>query len=242
MAAAGQIVFATMTLARTASEADLLVRALAALSTFGQPIVVADGGSEPQFIDRIAGVPHCQLRTPASGGLVSQIRSALEGALAAGRPIICYTEPDKLEFFKSGLAAFLAAIDADRSFGVALAARMPAAFATFPRFQQYAERAINDLVGDVTGVAGDYSYGPFAMDPEVARLVTALDADVGWGWRHYASVAAHHLGRTVALHPGDHVCPPDQRDDDAAERLHRLRQLEQNSRGLLLALTSRARD
>jgi hypothetical protein len=34
----------------------------------------------------------------------------------------------------------------------------------------------------------------------------------------------------------DLPCPPDQREDDLAERVHRLRQLSQNLQGVVLAL------
>jgi hypothetical protein len=231
------VVFATMALARTQPEAALLARALEELARFGRPVVVADGGSAPELLTRLATVRNIDVRNARFGsGLVSQIRTAIDGALATGHRIVCYTEPDKLDFFRTGIERFLDDVQADRPFGVALAARSARSFETFPPLQQYTERAINDLVGEVIGQHGDYSYGPFAMSREVAREVVALEQDPGWGWRHYAFVTARDLGQTVVLHSGEFECPIDQRTEDARERMHRVRQLEQNTRGLLLAV------
>ena len=92
---------------------------------------------------------------------------------------------------------------------------------------------------EVVGVSGDYSYGPFIMSPAVARTVVERCADdLGWGWRHFAFVSARQLRLTLTLYRGDFECPLDQRIDDPAERLHRVRQLEQNSRGLLAAVNT----
>jgi hypothetical protein len=235
------VVFATMTLARTATESDLLVRALESLARFNRPIMVADGGSSPAFVHRISALaPTIEvLGSRFGGGLVGQIRTALDAALGTGHPIICYTEPDKLDFFGHGVEPFIDSVRPDASFGAVVAGRTAAAFDTFPQLQQYTERAINDLVAEVVGIPGDYSYGPFAMAPELAQRVVELSEDVGWGWRHYAFATARRLGRSVALHRGDFACPADQRSEDATERWHRVRQLEQNSRGLLLARRDR---
>jgi hypothetical protein len=231
------VVFATMTLARTAAEEESLVRALGRLAAHGRPVFVADGGSAPQFVETLAALPSCCVCASAFGpGLVGQIRTAVDKALQASARLICYTEPDKLHFFDTAIGSFLARVDAGGSFGVALAARMPAAFETFPPMQKYAERAINDLTSEVLGIAGDYSYGPFVMSREVAHAVARLSDDIGWGWRHFAFVTARRLRQSIALHPGPFDCPLDQRIENVSERLHRVRQLEQNSRGLLLAL------
>lgn len=228
------VVFATMTLARTPADTALLAAAIAELARFGRPIVVADGGSSPELLQRLAELRGVQVAGSRFGaGLVAQIRTAIDGALATGLPLICYTEPDKLDFFRNGIERFVNDVQAGARFGVALAARSPRAFDTFPPLQRYTEQAINDLVGDVVGQPGDYSYGPFAMSREIGRSVASLDDDLGWGWRHYAFVAARQMGHSVAFHPGDFECPVEQRTEDAAERLHRVRQLEQNARGLL---------
>jgi hypothetical protein len=231
------VAFVTMTLARTDAEADLLVASLERLAAFDRPVFVTDGGSMGGFTDRLCGIRGVRLGTSTFGpGLVGQIRTGMHAAQQAGVPIVCYTEPDKLEFFSTGLAPFLESAGANAPVGLALAAREPAAFGTFPPLQRYAERVINDLVGEVTHVPGDYSYGPFVMDAALAPFVVDLTDDVGWGWRHYLFARAFRRGHRVTLHEGAFACPEAQRTEDRGEQLHRLRQLEQNSRGLLLAL------
>jgi hypothetical protein len=230
------IVFATMTLARRAEEGAILTGALAQLTGYGRPVVGADGGSTPDALQQLASIRGLELVPSRYGpGLVPQVRTAIEAAAAMNTPFICYTEPDKQEFFGAGLSTFLDASPADSDVGVVVAARTASAFGTFPPVQQYTERAINDLTGGAIGLRGDYSYGPFLMSTSLAPHVAAAPTDLGWGWRHYVFATAHRLGFRVVLVPGGFECPLDQREEDQAERLHRVRQLEENCRGLAAA-------
>jgi hypothetical protein len=239
------VVFATMTLARSTGEGVLLARSLERLASYGRPVVAADGGSTPEALARLSSLRGVEvMASRGASGLVGQIQTSLGAAARHGTPFVCYTEPDKEAFFTSGLAPFLDAAPRDPDVGVVIAARSPASFDTFPPLQQYTEQAINDLVGEVVGIRGDYSYGPFVMSARVVPHVLALGLDVGWGWRHFAFVTAHRLGLRVVVAPGHYDCPADQRDENDADRMHRVKQLEQNSRGLSAAidqpLTSRA--
>jgi hypothetical protein len=65
--------------------------------------------------------------------------------------------------------------------------------------------------------------------------VLSIADDAGWGWRPFVFALAARMGLGVTLLEGDYLCPPDQRGEDAGERLHRIRQLQQNVRGLILA-------
>ena len=225
-----------MTLARTADEAALLLRSLEQLAAFDRQVIVTDGGAESAFRERLAALPGVIVNRPVFGpGLLAQIRTSMQAAYAAGVPRIFYTEPDKLAFFETGLGSMVDGLEgADRS-GVHLAARTDAAFSTFPAIQRHTEQTINELTAQVVGIRGDYSYGPFVMPAALAPCIIALDEDVGWGWRHFAFVRARQLGMAVTLHQGPYECPPEQRVETQAERLHRVAQLDQNSRGLLLA-------
>jgi hypothetical protein len=212
----------------------VLRQALEALSRQRLPVAVADRGSSPAFTRFLRGLPGFTVITNVDGGLVGQVCAALSGAAGFGRPHILYTEPDKEEFFQARLSAFLSsAPEAGRRPGVVIAARDAISFSSYPPFQQRAERIINDLCADVTGIPGDYSYGPFLMPAEMLHHVLAVEATIGWGWRHRVFLTAHREQRLLVHVAGTHPCPPDGQQEDAAERAHRLRQLSQNILGLI---------
>jgi hypothetical protein len=193
---------------------------------------VCDGGSGGEFAAFLGGLPNLSI-VPANGsGLVGQVRASTAAAARSGAPIVVYTEADKEEFFERGLAAFAGTLLTHDSAGVTLAARSSSAFETFPSMQRFTEGAINQLCERFLGPHGDYSYGPFAMPASLAPFIEHADDDLGWGWRHFIFAIAHRLGHQIAHVSGDYACPADQREDDERERLHRLRQLGQNVRGL----------
>jgi hypothetical protein len=47
---------------------------------------------------------------------------------------------------------------------------------------------------------------------------------------------ARRAGYEIHLFEADLPCPADQREDDLAERIHRMRQLSQNLQGVMLGL------
>ncbi|HEY7169857.1 MAG TPA: hypothetical protein VH417_03360 [Vicinamibacterales bacterium] len=227
---------ATVTLARSAEEQALLERALKCLADGRRVIAVADGGSTPTFVDAIRTLPGTTIVPPdGDPGLLAQVKGSLRAALDTGARAILYTEPDKEEFFSGALDRFLRAGASIDNAGIVVAARSARSFATFPDTQRYTEGVINTLCGEYTGVPGDYSYGPFLVDRRLVPHVLAIADDVGWGWRPFVFAVASRLGLRVELIEGDYLCPAGQRVDDAAERLHRIRQLEQNLKGLILS-------
>jgi hypothetical protein len=230
-----KVSLATITWARDAQEESLLRESLESLADLQLPVFITDGGSGPDFLDFLSRIPHFTVLQARGRGLWAQARGSLQAALAGPRPYICYTEPDKQDFFRQSLAKFLAAAPDEGSVGVVLASRSAAAFATFPPFQQATETAINQCCAEVLGAAVDYTYGPFLLR---RNLVTALDLvrdDIGWGWRPFTFHLAQRLGFQVKSWEGDLACPPNQRQDNAQERLYRIRQLSQNIQGLLLS-------
>ena len=62
-----------------------------------------------------------------------------------------------------------------------------------------------------------------------------LQPQLGWGWRHFVFHEARRRGLSVHHIDGEYPCPPDQRLEDEAEQVHRLRQLSQNILGLIEA-------
>ncbi len=233
-----EIAVATVTLVRDADEELLLRRALPMLAGRGMPVWVADGGSGAAFTAFMAGVEGVRLIAPACPGLVGQVAAAVDGAVSSGSEYVLYTESDKEEFFDGGLAAFLEQTSSRLARpALAVAARSAGSFETFPPVQRHTERTINDLCGESFGAPGDYSYGPFLMHRSLAPWVSRVPPDLGWGWRHFIFAVAHRLGHEIHHIPGEHPCPEDQRAEDDRERLHRLKQLDQNVSGLQAGLT-----
>jgi hypothetical protein len=220
---------ATMTLARDEAQAQTLLGALRVLAHHNAAIFAADGGSPPAFLDAVGRIP-VTLVPPRACNLVGQVAASLDAAAATGAPFILYTEPDKQTFFETHLERFLAAAAADREVGIVLAARSSAAFATFPPFQQRAERSFNELCGEVIGAQTDYLYGPFLLNSALVAELAGVDASVGWGWRPFVFNVARRRGYRIASIVGDYDCPIDQRADE--ERAHRLWQLSENAAGL----------
>lgn len=236
--ASPRLAIATMTLARGAAEAALIERALGTLASGRAPVAVTDGGSASALVAAIGRLPGVSIGTSTHGpGLLGQVKTSLAAAAATGARRILYTEPDKQPFFAGGVDAFIEHAIELADAGIVLAARTPESYATFPAIQQYTEGVLNTLCGSYTGAPGDYSYGPFVMDAELVPRVLAIGEDVGWGWRPFIFAVAARLGMAVRVVPGDYPCPPDQRNEDDAERLHRIRQLQQNLRGLVLSQT-----
>lgn len=228
---ASDIAIATISLARNDAEARVLLRALACLSRRRSDIFLADGGSCPSFREALTGLPITVVPVDERG-LVAQVRAALGAAAASGARRVLYTEPDKHEFFDRHLAAFLDTAGAAGE-PVALAARSAAAFETFPPFQRFTESIFNRLCAEFIAGPSDFLYGPFLVDSSLAATVTQVDGALGWGWRPFVFATAHRLGQGIASIVGDYACPQDQRHDP--ERLHRLRQLQQNVAGLVAA-------
>jgi hypothetical protein len=211
----------------------LLERSLGRLSQTGLPIIVADRGTSASFTDRLRRLSNLQVVVPAEQNLVRQIQAGFELAARLGRHVILYVEPDKEEFFSDRLLDFIQQAPAADRTGVVLASRSSAAFATFPPMQRHTERVFNGLCAEVTGTRGDYCYGPFLMDRDLSAHVLQIDPALGWGWRPSTFVAAHRQGLRLVHVIGEHTCPDGQRDEDDAERRHRIRQLSQNLLGLI---------
>lgn len=230
-------VIATITLVREPREAALLRRSMEALGRVGYAVTVCDGGSGPGFVEFLRGLPGVSVTTSAERGLVGQIRGALAAARELNPAFVLYTESDKLQFFEWHLRRFIARAPLDTEPGAVLAARSPAALATFPPMQRRTEAAINTLCGEFLCAEGDYSFGPFLLRSDVAGYLDRMDGDLGWGWRHFAFAVVHRLRLPLIHVVDDFDCPEDQRHEDEAERLHRVRQLGQNVNGLVAGLT-----
>jgi hypothetical protein len=227
----------TVSLARDEREARLIQRTLKYLSLTGFPVVVADGGSSPEFVDAISALPHVSVVIPQQSDLVGQVQAAFAAARLSQAPSVLYLESDKALFAQQHLAGFLERACADADVGLVLAGRSDRSFATFPALQRSTEARINEMTGKMTGRAGDYSYGPFLLNVQLASSLDRLRPFLGWGWRHFIFGIAHRLGYRLMHVTGDYDCPLEQLEAGEHERRHRERQLEQNLEGLRLSLT-----
>ena len=229
----GQLAIATITWARQPDEDQLLREALTILSSFNIPVFVTDGGSGKSFVEFLHSLPNITLCEAPEKGLWPQVKSSLFAARQSGATSILYTEPDKKLFFAQHLHSFLAT--AQQQAGLVVAARTVPAFNTFPAFQQHCETTINYCCAEVTGKPVDYTYGPFLMHSELINATEHLATDAGWGWRPFVFCMAHRLGMNIDAIHDDYECPPDQRTDDHAERIYRMKQLNESIRGVVAA-------
>jgi len=230
------VAVATITWARTPVEEERLRRSLERLAEEHLLVAVADAGFDRDFTEFLSHLPGFEVTVPSERGLVAQVTASMNLAARYDTPFILYTESDKALFFERGLRAFVqraAEHRHGRDLGVALASRSPESFQTYPPMQRYTESVVNHLCGELVGCPGDYSYGPFVLSRALVPQLLTMRQHLGWGWRHFAFRAAHRLGLEVDHVMDEHPCPPDQRVEDDAERLHRLRQLSENILGLI---------
>jgi hypothetical protein len=228
----GAVVVATVTWVRSSSDAAMLERSIAALACLACPIAVADRGNSPAFVRALQRIPGVRVVVPTGGGLVAQVHAALELAQNLGASRLLYTEPDKESFFRNCMRSFLDRASACNA-SVVIASRSAESFETYPAMQRYTESVFNQLCGDLLKMPGDYCYGPFLMSRAVAQGACRLAPALSWGWRPAAFRIGQQCGPGIQHIIDDYPCPPDHRREDEHERIHRVRQLSENLRGLI---------
>jgi hypothetical protein len=228
-----RVAVASITWVRSPIEEARLRRSIAMLSDTGMPVAIADRGANASFEGFLRRLERVTVVVPGTAGLVAQVQASFGVAATFGRDFIMYTEPDKEFFFAHRLRSFLRRVPLQDDVGVALASRSPESFESFPPMQRYTEAVINHLCAERFGIGGDYSYGPLVISRALLPHIAMLGSDMGWGWRPSVCLAAHRAGLRIVHVVDDHPCPPDQRCEDEAERMHRMRQLSQNLRGLI---------
>lgn len=231
------ISIATISWARNAEEETLLRESLTQLASLNIPVFVADGGSTQSFIEFLKSFSHFTLVSPKGRGVWAQAKASVEAAFHSGTGFIFYTEPDKLDFFKTSILGVITEAAEDEQTGIVLASRSETGFATFPAFQQSTETTINNCCKEIAGKQVDYTYGPFILNRKLVPYFSHIKEDVGWGWRPYTFCIAHRLGLNISPFIADFACPLSQREDNAKERVYRMKQLMQNIQGIVLSTT-----
>jgi hypothetical protein len=226
----------TMTWARDESEEALLRSSLESLARLNIPVIVTDGGSNAGFTGFLRSFPQFTVFEQKTGGLWSQIRHGLLAAYRKDVQHICYTEPDKEQFFREGLSHLISQSEMmTDDTGVLLAARSEKGFNTFPAFQRMSETTINNCCAELTGFPFDYTYGPFIFNRKLLPYLVNLPDDIGWGWRTAVFGVAGRMGCNIEVITDDYSCPVSQRDEPAAEKIYRMRQLSQSVQGVVQA-------
>ena len=231
-----EIAVVTITLARSREDEKALLRSLEKLAATGLPLVIADGGSERQFVKQLLAFTNYVV-VPDGKGLVPQVKSGIAATLHqfADKAAILYTEPDKYLFFEGRLLEFITAVRATKRFGVAVAARSEKSFRTFPKGQYEAESFMNEAFSWVVGAKGDYCYGPLLLARRGAEMALDAPNDLGWGWRFWTMRRAHAAGLQLSIVEQNLPCPKEQRREDSLkDRLYRLKQLRQNLEAISL--------
>jgi hypothetical protein len=230
-----QLCIATISWARDEGEEQLLRESFNHLARLNVPIFVTDGGSPDSFLQHLRSMPQVTLLSSATKGVFYQAQNSAQAAYEHGTPWILYTEPDKVDLFATLPDILQEQIQVTNDSGVCLLSRSPAAFATFPSFQQMTETAINHCCQELVGLDVDYTYGPFVFNRLLSPTLQNIRENLGWGWRPYLFTIAKTMGLQVRSVETGVGCPRDQRRDSPNERIYRMKQLEQNIRGLVLA-------
>jgi hypothetical protein len=230
-----ELSIATISWARNDEEEKLLRQSLQELAQLERPVYITDGGSDSSFIDFLKSFPNFVVLKAEEKGVWAQAKKSLSEAYQSGSRFILYTEPDKLDFFKNDLLRMLDEVTVDEQSGVITASRSAKGFATFPAFQQMTETTINNCCSEVIGDNVDYTYGPFILNRRLVSYLNLIQEDIGWGWRPYIFAMAKRFGYKVEAFKEDFSCPPLQQEDNAKERIYRMKQLAQNIQGLVLS-------
>lgn len=233
---------ATITWARDEEEEKLLRQSLQQLAKLHMPVFITDGGSNAGFVNFLRSFSNFILLETEARGLWAQVKNSVSAAYQSGSLFIFYTEPDKHDFFVNGLPRMLDEVIVNEQSGIITASRTAAGFATFPVFQKMTETTINNCCTEIIGAPLDYTYGPFIMKRQIVPYLELMQEDIGWGWRPYTFAIANRLGYTIEAFEDDFSCPADQQKDNHAERIYRMRQLNQNIQGLVLAASVRLND
>ena len=222
---------ATISWARNEQEEKVLETSLRFLADSGLPVYITDGGSSARFIQFLQSFSNFTVLH--AKGLWPQAKTSITSA-SRSTEIVLYTEPDKQDFFSTYLLKMLQQ-KWDESTGVILASRSSKGYSTFPVFQQLTENTINQCCKEIIGKNIDYCYGPFLFNSRLMSFIDSVKDDCGWGWRPYLFAIAHRLSLNIHSYQDDFNCPPDQRIDNEAERIYRMKQLTQNLNGLIEA-------
>jgi glycosyltransferase involved in cell wall biosynthesis len=162
---------------------DLAIETIRQAEQNGFRVVVVDGGSSKDFVNRIkeSGVI---LLTQSESGMGASRRQVLKEASGlSGVGVICWIEPEKVSVVKECLPQAIYPI-LDGTADIVVPARAEDTFNSYPKYQVESERKLNKMWNSIVKNEGflapdredlDISFGPkfFRNTPEILDLFLA---------------------------------------------------------------------
>ena len=193
-----QVTVATISLERGDNGAPML-RAMQSLADQGYSACVGDGGSSPEFVERLRAMGH-HVEQPGLH-LRGQMESAFRAAAERGTHVF-YFESDKATFVENRLPATLRQYRS-RGLDFATVGRTRRDWYTFPAPQVEIERAQSTLIGGIVGIRGDWVAGPCLMPSAHVAVLAESRWDGtnrhGWGVPWFVLGRAWRNGLKVGL-------------------------------------------
>lgn len=193
-----RVTVATITLERGDNAAPM-VRAMQSLADQGYSACVGDGGSSPEFVERLRAMGH-DVEQPGRH-LRGQMESAFRAAAERGTHVL-YFESDKVTFIENRLAATIRQYRS-RGLDFATVGRTRRDWYTFPAPQVEIERAQSTLIGGMVGIPGDWVAGPCLMPSTHVAVLAESRWDGtnrhGWGVPWFVLGRAWKNGLKVGL-------------------------------------------
>jgi hypothetical protein len=183
-----QVTVATITLER-GDNAGPMLRAMESLAAQGYAACVGDGGSSPDFVDRLRAMGH-HVEQPGRH-LRGQMESAFRAAAERGTHVF-YFESDKVQFVETRLGSTIRQYRS-RGLDFATIGRTRKDWYTFPAAQVEIERAQSTLIGGMLGIPGDWVAGPVLLRSD--HVATLADSRWDGTSRHGWGVPWYLLGR-----------------------------------------------
>ena len=219
------LAIATMTYDKK-GDPELMLKSMELLSQLPYKVYISDGGSSKDFTDSLKDMGH---NVSSANGLNYQLQDSISKASDNAESVL-YTEPDKYNWFKTGLKKTIEQYY-DGNKGFSAVGRTRSQNATFPSFQQKYEQEMNKIISWYTGVDGDFIYGPKIFPSSLGKQVKEINFDMGWGILMFLVGRADKMNLPLNILNTAVSCPLNQRSED--NELYRLKQYNDNMRGFL---------
>lgn len=229
-----EIILFTITLARDKNEEKTILSAIKALRTKTNLfLVVVDGGSSKNFLEKLNSFNKIKLISSRKSGLFNQIKDGLKQIDRVSTDYVFYFESNKWGFINNDFEKFLnksnTLIKKNKKTGVILASRNKFSFKTFPRVQRISESIINKVLKIILKEKIiDYTYGPRIISFKVVEEIIKQDKNLGWGWMTKTLIICKKLEMNIVSLEMDLRCPEDERVETLNDIKLRLRQLKEH--------------
>lgn len=156
---------------------ELALSLLSEIDEHGFQGVVVDGGSLPDFIEKMGG-SRSKIFSGEQLGRGEGRRKAIEEALLLHPKYIVYVDPEKVDFIRS--ISLIAERMENESLDMVIPRRR--SMSSYPRFQEYSEKFMNEYLGALSGHSFDYVFGPRMWKQEHSHYFLTYDGKYGDTW------------------------------------------------------------